>query len=144
MVMNDEYGGTLENRALRRTFGPEMEEVVRDWRRLHNEELHGLYASPNIIRVIKSRRMGGAGRVTRMGETQNTYKVLVGKPEGKRPVERPGRRWEDNIRKDLREIRVEVVDWKHLAQDTDQWRTLVNAILNILVPLMEKFIWPAE
>ena len=90
--------------SLRRIFGPRRDEVTEEWRRLHNEELNGLYSSPNIMRVIKSRRMRWAGHVARMGEERGAYKVLVGKPEGKRPLGRPRRRWVDNIRMDLQEV----------------------------------------
>jgi hypothetical protein len=79
----------LENRVLRNIFGPRREEVMRDWRKLHNEELHNLYFSPNIIRVIKAMRMRWARHVARMRETRNIYRILVGKPEGKRPLEKP-------------------------------------------------------
>jgi hypothetical protein len=92
----------FENRVLRRIFGPKRDEVTGEWRKLHNE-LHSLYLSPNIIRQIKSRRMRWAGHVARMGEERYAYKVLVIKPEGKRPLGRPRRRWEDEIRLDLRE-----------------------------------------
>jgi hypothetical protein len=94
------------------------------WRKLHNEELHNLYSSPSIIRIIKSRRMRLAGHVARMGETRNAYRILVGKPEGKRPLGRPRRRWVDNIKMDLREIGWNGMDWIELAQDRDQWRAL--------------------
>jgi hypothetical protein len=93
---------------------------------MHNEKLHNLYCSPSIIRIIKSRRMRWAGHVARMGEKRNAYRILVGKPEGKRPLGRPRRRWEDNIRMDLREIGWGGMDWIDLAQDRDQWRALVN------------------
>ena len=88
------------NMVLRRIFGPRREEVTGEWRRLHNEELNDLYSSPNIVRVIKSRRMRWAGYVARMGEERGVYRVLVGKPEGRRPLGRPRRRWVDNIRMD--------------------------------------------
>jgi hypothetical protein len=123
-----------ENRALRRIFGPKSEEVAGGWRRLHNEELHNVYASPNIIRVIKSGRMTGAGHVARMGEMRNAYNIFVGKPEGKRRLGRPRRRCENNIIKDLREIWWEVVYWMHLAQDRDQWRALGSTVMNIRIP----------
>jgi hypothetical protein len=87
--------------VLRRIFRPERDEVTRGWRRLHNEELHNLYSSPNIIRMIKSRRIRWAGNVVRMGETSNVYRIWVGKPEGKRPLERPKRRWVGNIKMDI-------------------------------------------
>jgi hypothetical protein len=93
-----------ELRVLRRIFGHKRDEVTGEWRKLHNEELHDLYSSPNIFRVIKSRRMKWAGHVVRMGEDRGLYRVLVGKPEGKRPLGRPRLRWEDNIRMDLQEL----------------------------------------
>jgi hypothetical protein len=93
----------FENRVLRRIFGPKTDEVTEEWRKLHNGEPHNLYSSPD-IRQIKSRRMRWAGHVARMGEERNVYRVLVGKPEGKRPLERPRCRWEDEIKMDLREI----------------------------------------
>jgi hypothetical protein len=94
----------FENRVLRRIFGPKMDEVTGEWRKLHNEELHNLYLSPDIIRQVRLRRMRWAGHVARMGEERKVYKVLVGNPEGKRPLGRPRHRWEDGIRMDLREI----------------------------------------
>jgi hypothetical protein len=109
----------FENRVLRRIFGPKRDEVVGEWRKLHSGELHNLYSSPDIIRQIKSRRMRSAGHVARMGEGRNEYRVLVGKPKGKRPLGRPRHRWEDGIRMDLGEIGWGGVDWIHLAQDRD-------------------------
>jgi hypothetical protein len=103
------------------------------WRKLHNEELHNLYSSPSIIRMIESRRMRWAGHVTRMGETRNAYRILVGMPEGKRPLGRPRRGWVDNIKMDLREIGWDRMDWIDLAQNRDQWRALVNAEMNFWV-----------
>ena len=91
----------FENRVLRRVFGPKMDEVTGEWRKLHNEELSDLYSLPNIVRVVKSRRMRWARHVARMGEGGGVYRVLVGKPEGKRPMGRPRRKWEDNIKMDL-------------------------------------------
>jgi hypothetical protein len=87
----------FENRVLRTIFGPKREEMIGEWKKLHNEELHDLYSSPTIVRVIKSRRMRWAGHVARMGEVRCVYRILVGKPEGKRPLGRPRRRWEDSI-----------------------------------------------
>ena len=110
----------FENMVLRRIFGPRRDEVTGEWRRLHNEELIDLYSSPNIVRVIKSRRMRWAGHVARMGEERGAYRVLVGKPAGKRPVGRPRRRWADNIRMDLQEVECGYVDWIGLAQDRDR------------------------
>jgi hypothetical protein len=94
----------FENRVLRRTYGPKRYVVTGEWRKLHNKKLHDLYSSTSIIRMIKSRRMRWAGHVSRMGEKRNAYRLLVGKPEGKRPLERPRRRWVDNIRMDLGEV----------------------------------------
>jgi hypothetical protein len=124
----------FENRVLRRIFGPKRDHVTRDWRKLHNEEIHNLYSSPNIIRMIKSRRMRWGGHVARMGETRNAYRILVGKPEGKRPLGRPKRMWVDNIKMDLGEIGRDGMDWIELAQDRDQWRALVNTVMNLRVP----------
>jgi hypothetical protein len=94
----------FENRLLRGIFGPKGDEVTGEWRKLHSGELHNLYSSPDIIRQIKSRLMRWAGHVARMGEGRNVYRVLVGKPEGKRTLERPTRRWEDGFKMDLGEI----------------------------------------
>jgi hypothetical protein len=103
----------FENRKLRRIFGPKRDEMTGDWRKLHNEELHGLYSSPSIVRVIKARRMRRAGHVSRMGERRGAHNSLVGRPEGRRPLERTRRRWEDNIKMDLREKGFGDVDWIH-------------------------------
>jgi len=124
----------FENRVLRRIFGPRRDEVTVEWRRLHNEELNDLYSSPNIMRVIKSRRMRWAGHVARMGEERGVYRVLVGKPEGRRILGRPRRRWVDNIKMDLQEVEHGYMDWTGLAQDRDRWRTLVSAVMNLRVP----------
>ena len=94
----------FENRVLRRIFGPMRDEVTGEWRKLHNEEINGLYSSPNIVRVIKSRRIRWLGHVARLGERRGVYRILVGKPEGKRPLGRSRRRWEDNIMMDLQEV----------------------------------------
>jgi hypothetical protein len=123
----------FENRVLRRIFGPKRDEETGEWRRLHNEELHILYSSPNIIRQIKSRRMRWAGHVARMGEERNVYRVLMGKPEGKRPLGRPRHRCEDGIRMDLREIGWGSVDWIQMTQDRDWRRALVNTVMNLRV-----------
>ena len=124
----------FENMVLRRVFVPRRDEVTGKWRRLHNEELNYLYCSPNIVWVIKSRRMRWAGHVARMGEERRVYRVLVGKPEGRRPLGRPRRRWADNIRMDLQEVGCGYVDWIGLAQDRDRWRTLVSTVMNLRVP----------
>jgi hypothetical protein len=99
--------------------------VTGEWRKLHNEELHILYTSPDIIRQIKSRRMRWAGHVARMGEERKVYRALVGKPKGKRPLGRPRRRWEDGVRMDLGEIGCGSIEWIQLAQDRSRWRSLV-------------------
>jgi hypothetical protein len=104
--------------------------VTGNWRKLHNEELHNLYSSPNVIRMIKSKRMRWAEYVARMTETRNACRILVGKPEGRRPLGSPRRRWVDNIKIDLREIGWDGMDWIDLAQDRDQWRALVNTVMN--------------
>jgi hypothetical protein len=100
--------------------GPERDEVTGGWRKLHNEELHGLYSSPSIVRAIKATRMRWAGQVARMGEVRGAYNSLVGRPEGRTPLGRPRRRWEDNIKMDLKEIGFGDVDWIHWAQDRDR------------------------
>jgi hypothetical protein len=124
----------FENRVLRRIFGPKRDGVTVEWRKLHNEEFHNLYSLPNIMRSIKSRRMRWAGHVARIGEKKNVYRLLVGKPEGKRPLRRPRRRWIDNIKIGLLEIGWSVVDWIGVAQDRYRWRALVNSVMNLLVP----------
>jgi hypothetical protein len=105
----------FENRVLRRIFGPKRDEVTGGWRKLH-----GLYSSPSIARVIKARRMRWVGNVVRMGKVRGAYNILVGRPEGRRPLGRPRRRWEDNIKIDLTEIGFVDVDWIRLAQDRDR------------------------
>ncbi|KAJ4435786.1 hypothetical protein ANN_18405 [Periplaneta americana] len=121
----------FENKVLRKIFGAKWDEVTGEWRKLHNIELHALYSSPDIIRNIKSRRLRWAGHVARMGESRNAYRVLVGRLEGKRPLGRPRRRWEDNIKVDLREVVYDDRDWINLAQDRDQWRAYVRAAMNL-------------
>jgi hypothetical protein len=114
----------FEIRVLRRIFEPKRDELVEDWRKLLNEELHNLYSSPNIIRMIKSMRMRWPGQVAQMGYKRNAYRILVGKPEGKRPLGRPRRRWVNSIIIDLRETEWDCMDWIDLVQDRDQWRAL--------------------
>jgi hypothetical protein len=106
----------FENRVLRKIFGPKRDEVTGEWKKLHNEELRDLYSSPSIIRVIE------------------VYRLLVGKPEEKRPLGRPRCRWVDNIRMDLGEVGLDDMDWIGLAQDRNRWRALVNSVLNLQVP----------
>ncbi|KAJ4451145.1 hypothetical protein ANN_02587 [Periplaneta americana] len=124
----------FENKVLRKIFGPKRDEVTGEWRKLHNAELHAFYSSPDIIRNIKSRRLRWAGHVACMSESRNAYRVLVGRPEEKRPLGRPRRRWEDNIKMDLREVGYDGRDWINLAQDRNQWRAYVRAAMNLRVP----------
>jgi hypothetical protein len=124
----------FENRMLRRIFRPKRDGVTGGWRKLQNEELHNLYSLPSIIRIIKSRRTRWAGHVARIGEKKKVYKLFVGKPEAKRPLGRPRRRWMDNIKMDLLEVGLNVVDWIGLAQDRCWWRALVNSVMKLGVP----------
>ena len=124
----------FENRVLRRVFGPKRDEATGEWRKLHNEEPNDLYSLPNIVRVVKSRRMRWAGHVARMGEDRGVHRVLVGKPEGKRPLGRPRRRWEDNIKMDIQEVGGDRGDWMNLGQDRDGRRALVGTVRNFRFP----------
>jgi hypothetical protein len=124
----------FEKMVLRRIFGPKRDEVTREWRKLHTQELNDLYSSPNLVRVIKSRRMTCAGHVACMGERRGFYRVLVKKPDGKRPLGRTSSRWEDNIKMDLQEVECGDMDWMELVQDRDRWRALLNAVMNLRVP----------
>ena len=123
----------FENR-MPRTFVPKRDEVTGEWRKLHNEELNDLFCSPGIIRVIKLRRIRWAGHVACIGERRGVYKVLVGKPEGKRPLGRPRRRWEDNIKMNLQEVGCGGRDWIELAHDRNRWRAVVNEVMNLRIP----------
>src|SRR5215469_7267990 len=123
LILREEHRlRVFENRVLRRLFEPKRDEVTREWRKLHNEELNDVYSSPSIVRVVKSRRMRWAGHVARIGDERGVHRVLVGKPERKRPVGRPRRRWEDNIKMDLQEVGGSRGDWMELAQDRNRWR----------------------
>jgi len=124
----------FENRVLRRIFEPKRDEVIGGWISLHNEELNDLYCSPNIIRVIKSRRMRWAGHVAPMGEMRGVYRVLVGKPWGTRPLGRPRHRWQGNIKMDLQEVGWWGMDSIYLAQFRNRWWALVNEVMNLQVP----------
>jgi hypothetical protein len=124
----------FENRVLWRIFGPKRDEVTGGWRKLLNEELHGLYSSSSIVRAIKTRRVRLVGHVACMWEVRGGYNILVGRPEGRRPLGRPRRRWKDNIKMDLRGIGFGDVDWIHWAQDRDRWRALVNTVMNLRFP----------
>jgi hypothetical protein len=124
----------FENRVLRRVFRPKRDEVTGGWRKLHNEELHNLHSSPNITRMIKPRRMRWVGHVAQKGDKRTAYRVLVGKPERKKPLGRPRHRWVDNGKMALREIGWDGTDSIYQAQDRDQWRALVNMVMNLRVP----------
>ncbi|KAJ4428156.1 hypothetical protein ANN_24171 [Periplaneta americana] len=121
----------FENKVLRKIFGANWDEVTGKWRKIHNAELHPLISSPDIIRNIKSRRLRWAGHVARIGESRNAYRVLVGRPEGKTPLGRPRRRWEDNIKMDLREVEYDDRDRINLAQDRGRWRAYVRAAMKL-------------
>jgi len=134
LTLREECGLKLfENRVFRRIFRPKRDEVRGEWRKLYNEELNVLYSSPNIVQVIKSRRMRWAGHVVRMDEGRSMYRVLVGKPGGKRPLGRSRHRWEDDIKIDLQDVGYGGMDWIELAQDRDMWWELVNAVMNLRI-----------
>ena len=124
----------FENKVPMKIFWAKKDEITGEWRKLHNTDLHALHSSRNIIRSPKSRRLRWAGHVTRIEQSRNAYRVLVGKPEGKRPLGRPRRRWEDNIKIDLREVGCDPGEWIDLAEDRDQWRAYVTAVTNLCVP----------
>jgi len=124
----------FENRVLRGIFGPKGDEVTGEWRKLHSDELNDMYCSPNIVQVIKSRIMGWVGHVARMGEKRNVCSVLVGNPEGKRPLRRGRHIWEDNIKMDLQEVGCENMEWINLVHNSGRWRALVHAVMNLRVP----------
>jgi hypothetical protein len=133
LTLREEYRLRVSRTVLRRIFGP-RKEGDGSWRKLHNDELHNLYSSPNIVRVIESRRMRWVGHVARMGKGRGVYRILVWKPEGKRPLGRPTRKWEDNIKMGLRETWIDGANWIRMAQDRFQWRALVNMVVNLRVP----------
>ena len=124
----------FENKVLRKIFGAKRDKITGDWRKLHNAELHALYSSPNIIRDLKSRRLRWAGHVARVEHFRNAYRVLVGKPENKRPLGRPRRRWDNNIKMDLREMGCDPRYSIALAEDREQWRAYVMAVMNLQIP----------
>jgi hypothetical protein len=134
LILREEHRlRVFENRVLRRIFGPKRDGVTGEWRKLHNEELHNLYSSPDIIRQVQSRRMRWAGHVARMGLERKVYKLLVRKPEGKSPLGTPRRIWENGVRMNIREIGLAGEYWIRLAQDRDRWRTVVSAVMNLRV-----------
>ena len=124
----------FENKVLRKIFEAKRDEIIGEWKKLHNAELHALYSSPNKIRDLKSRRLRWAGNVARKEKSRNAYRVLLGKPEGKRPSGRTRCRWEDNIKMDLRKVGCDSGDCIDLAEDRDQWRAYVRAVMNLRVP----------
>jgi hypothetical protein len=124
----------LGKRVLRRIFGPKRNEETGEWRKLHNKELNAFYSSFSIVRVIKLRRIRRAGHVAIMGESRGAYSVLVGKPEGKSLLETPRRRWENNNKMNLQEVRWGDMDWIDLLHDRYRWRALVNAVMYLRVP----------
>jgi hypothetical protein len=119
--------------VLWRIFVSERDKVTRKWWRLHNKVLHAIYSSPSSTWVIKSRRLIWAGHIPCMGERRLAYRVLVGRTEGRRLLERPRHRWEDNIKMDFRDMGWGSMDWIDLAQDRDSWQALVNAVMNLWV-----------
>jgi hypothetical protein len=133
-VREDHLLRVFENGVLRSIFGPNKDGVPGGWRKLHDEELHNLYTSPSIIRIIKSRRMRWTGHVARREEKRKVCRLLVRNPDGKRPLGRPRCRWVDNIKINLLEIGLIVVDWIGLTQDRNSWRALVNSVMDFRVP----------
>jgi hypothetical protein len=136
LTLREEHRLRVFETKVLRIFGPEREEDG-SWRKLHNDELHSLYSSPNIVRVIKSRRMRWVRHVARVGEGRGVYRVLVGKPDDERSLGRPRCRWEDDIKLDLREIGIDGADWIQMAQDRVQWRAFLNTVMNLRVPKYE-------
>jgi hypothetical protein len=118
---------------LRRIFGPKKDEVTGEWRKPHKEEFNYLYSSPKTVRVINTRIKRWTGHVARMEESRDVHRILVGKPEGKRPLGRPRCRWEDNIKMYHQEVGCEGMDLTDLTQNSDRWRTPVNAGMNLRV-----------
>jgi hypothetical protein len=135
LTIREEYKlRVFENRVLRRIFGPKRDGVTGGRRKLHNEELHNLYSSPSVIRIIKSRKIKWAEHVARKGKKRNVYRLLAGRPEGNRPLGRQRRRWIDSIKIDHLEVGLSVVDWIGLARDRYRCRAFVNAVMNLRIP----------
>jgi hypothetical protein len=133
LTLREEHGLRVFDKSVLRIFGPKRDKDG-SWRKLHNDELHSLYSSPDIVRVIKSMRMRWAGHVARMRDGRGVYRVFVRSPEGNRPPGRPRRRWEDNIKMELREIGIDEMNWIQLAQDRAQWWASMNTVMNLRVP----------
>jgi hypothetical protein len=133
-MRNESKLTVFENRMTRRIFGLKKDEVTREWRKQHNEELNDFYYPRNILRVIKSRRMRWARNVAHMGERRGVYSVLVEKYEGKSLFGRPRHRWKDNGKMDLREMECGGIDWIDLVQHKNKWREFVNTVMNLRVP----------
>jgi hypothetical protein len=134
LTVREEHKLVFENKMLRRLFGLKRDEGMGGWRKLHSKELQVLYSSPSVIGINKSRRMRWVRHVAGMGEKRNVYRLLAGKPGGKRPLGKPRCRWMDDIRMNLLERGLGGVDWIGLAQDRYRWRALVNAVMNLRVP----------
>jgi hypothetical protein len=117
-----------------RIFGHKRDEIIGGWRKLHNGELHNLYFSPSIIRMIKLKRMRLPGNIARMKAKPNAYRVLVENAEGEIPLRRPRRRWEENNKLNIKEIRWGGADWIHVSQNRDNWMALVSTVMNLRVP----------
>ena len=124
----------FEKKVLRKVFGTKRDKITGEWRKLHKAELHALCSLPDINRNLKSRQLRWAGHVACVKLSRNAYKVLVGKPEGKRPLGRARHRWKDNINIDLREVGCDAGDWVNLAHDRVQWRAYVRTLMNLRVP----------
>ena len=124
----------LDNKVLRKISGAKRYKIIGKWRKLQNAELHALYSLPDIISSLKLRLMRWTVHLACVELSRNAYRILVGKPEGKRPLLRLRHRWEDNIKMNLRDMGCDTEDWLDLAEDRDQWRAYVRAVMNLRVP----------